>query len=93
VEARTSRRPQLSDLRESGSIEQDSDVVMFINRDDVNYTEEEWFDRYGEDRPYPKHVAEVVVSKHRHGPVGNVRLLFRENLLRFESAPLDHEGP
>ena len=92
VEGRTGHRPQLSDLRESGSIEQDADVVMFINRDELNYTEEEWFTRYGEDRPYPRHVAEIVVSKHRHGPVGNVKLLFREHLVKFESAPLELEG-
>ncbi|MCE2404494.1 MAG: replicative DNA helicase [Dehalococcoidia bacterium] len=92
VEGRTSHRPQLSDLRESGSIEQDADVVMFINRDEINYTEEEWFARYGDERPYPRHVAEIVVSKHRHGPVGSVKLLFRENLVKFESAALELEG-
>ena len=85
VEARTSHKPQLSDLRESGSIEQDADVVMFIYRDDVYYNEDEWASR-NPDRPYPKNVAELIVSKHRHGPVGNVGLLFRDNLVRFESA-------
>ena len=89
VEGRTSHRPQLSDLRESGSIEQDADVVMFIYRDDVYHTEDEWASRFP-DRPYPKNVAEIIVAKHRHGPVGNVKLLFRDKLVRFEPAPMDH---
>ena len=86
VEMRTAHRPQLSDLRDSGSIEQDADVVMFIHRDDVYQTEEEWAGRFP-DRPYPRNVAEIIVGKHRHGPVGVVRLLFRDNLVRFEPAP------
>ncbi len=86
VEMRTSHRPQLSDLRESGSIEQDADVVMFIYRDDVYFTEEEWASRFP-DRPYPKNIAEIIVAKHRHGPVGALKLLFRDNWVRFESAP------
>ena len=88
VELRTSHRPQLSDLRESGSIEQDADVVMFIYRDDVYYTEDEWTNRFP-DRPYPKNVAEIIVAKHRNGPVGNLELLFRDNLVRFESLPVE----
>ena len=88
VEMRTTHRPQLSDLRESGSIEQDADVVMFIYRDDVYFTEEEWASR-SPDRPYPKNVAEIIVAKHRHGPVGNVRLLFRDKLVRFDPAPVE----
>jgi replicative DNA helicase len=88
VEMRTSHRPQLSDLRESGSIEQDADVVMFIHRDDIYYTEDEWTNRFP-DRPYPKNVAEIIVAKHRHGPVGNLELLFRDNLVRFESLPVE----
>ena len=88
VEMRTSHRPQLSDLRESGSIEQDADVVMFIHRDDIYYTEDEWTNRFP-DRPYPKNIAEIIVAKHRHGPVGNLELLFRDNLVRFESLPVE----
>ena len=88
VEQRPSHRPQLSDLRESGSIEQDADVVMFIHRDDVYYTEDEWANRFP-DRPYPRNVAEIIVAKHRHGPVGSVDLLFRDKLARFESVPLE----
>ena len=82
VEMRQSHRPQLSDLRESGSIEQDADVVMFIYRDDVYFTEEEWDQRHP-DRPYPKNIAEILVAKHRHGPVGSVRLHFRDRQAQF----------
>ena len=88
VEQRTSHRPQLSDLRESGSIEQDADVVMFIYRDDVYFTEDEWAARFP-DRPYPKNVAEIIVLKHRHGPIGSLKLLFRDKLVRFEPAPVE----
>ena len=91
VEMRTSHRPQLSDLRESGSIEQDADVVMFIFREDVYHTQDEWERQFG-DRPYPRNVAEIIVAKHRHGPVGNLKLLFRDSLVRFEPAPVDLEG-
>ena len=91
VEMRTSHRPQLSDLRESGSIEQDADVVMFIYRDDIYYTEDEWASRFP-DRPYPKNIAEIIVAKHRHGPVGNVELIFRDRLVRFESVPVGQEA-
>ena len=84
VENRPGRRPQLSDLRDSGSIEQDSDVVMFIHRDDHYYTEEEW-EQHFPDRPYPKNVADIIVAKHRNGPVGNIKLIFRDNLVRFDS--------
>ena len=91
VETRTSHRPQLSDLRESGSIEQDADVVMFIYREDVYSTEDAWSSRFP-DRPYPKNIAEIIVSKHRHGPVGTLKLLFRDNLVRFEPAPVGQEA-
>ncbi len=84
VENRPGHRPQLSDLRDSGSIEQDSDVVMFIHREDLYYTEEEW-EQHFPGRPYPKNVAEIIVAKHRNGPTGNVKLYFRDNLVRFDS--------
>ncbi len=90
VEMRTSHRPQLSDLRESGSIEQDADVVMFIYRDDVYFTEEEWDSKYP-DRQYPRNIAEIIVAKHRHGPVGSFRLLFRDNLVRFDPYLLEQD--
>ena len=90
-EARTSHRPQLSDLRESGSIEQDADVVMFIYRDDLYFTEDEWASRFP-DKPFPRNVAEIIVAKHRHGPVGTLKLLFREKLVRFEPAPMEQQA-
>ena len=91
VEMRPSHRPQLSDLRESGSIEQDADVVMFIYREDLYTTEEEWLNRFPEGPEYPRNVAEIIVAKHRHGPIGNIKLLFHNSHVRFEPAPLDRE--
>lgn len=73
VEARTIRKPKLSDLRESGSIEQDADVVMFIYREDR--------DRENTDR---KNIADIMVAKHRNGPLGNVELYFNEQRSSFE---------
>ena len=75
VEQRADKRPVLSDLRESGSLEQDSDIVMFIYRPEL----------YEEDS-LKKNVAEIMVSKHRNGPTGSVELIFRENLAKFENA-------
>jgi replicative DNA helicase len=84
VEIRTSHRPQLSDLRESGSIEQDADVVMFIHREDLYTTEEEW-EQQRPGQPYPRNIADIIVAKHRNGPTGNIQLEFRDNLVRFDS--------
>jgi replicative DNA helicase len=85
VEFRSSHEPQLSDLRESGSIEQDADVVLFIYRDEYYYkTEEEWVLAHP-DREYPREEADVIIAKHRNGPTGRVKLRFRHNLARFES--------
>jgi replicative DNA helicase len=84
VENRPGHRPQLSDLRDSGSIEQDADVVMFIHREDVYTTEEEW-ERQFPGRPYPKNIADIIVAKHRNGPTGSLQLYFRDNLVRFDS--------
>ena len=83
VENRPSHRPQLSDLRESGSIEQDADVVMFIHREDLHLSEEEW-ERRSPDAPFPRSIAEIIVAKHRHGPMGSIHLRFQERLARFE---------
>jgi replicative DNA helicase len=74
----------LSDLRDSGSIEQDADVVMFIHREDMYYTEDEW-GQHSPGRPYPRNIAEIIVAKHRNGPTDDINLYFRDNLLRFES--------
>ncbi|MEP0764859.1 MAG: replicative DNA helicase [Chloroflexota bacterium] len=72
VEQRQDKRPQLSDLRESGSIEQDADVVMFIYREDV----------YNENTER-KNQADIIVAKHRNGPTGSVALFFRKELTQF----------
>ena len=82
VENRPSHRPQLSDLRESGSIEQDADVVMFIYREDMNFTQEEWEARFV-DKPYPRDIAELIISKHRHGALGSLHLRFESRLAKF----------
>ena len=84
VENRPSHRPVLSDLRDSGSIEQDADVVMFIHREDQYITEEEW-EQQRPGQPYPRGIADIIVAKHRNGPTGTVQLQFRENLVRFDS--------
>ena len=83
VENRPSHRPQLSDLRDSGSIEQDADVVMFIHREDMYVTEEEW-DQTRPNQPYPRGIAELIVAKHRKGPTGSVMLEFKDNEVRFD---------
>ncbi|HLD92690.1 MAG TPA: replicative DNA helicase [Anaerolineales bacterium] len=75
VEQRADKRPVLSDLRESGSLEQDADIVMFIYRPE-----------FYEDDSLRKNIAEIMVSKHRNGPTGIVELVFRENLAKFENA-------
>ncbi len=92
VENRDDKRPQLSDLRESGSIEQDADVVMFVYRDEYYLARKE-----PPDESSPEHVAwqeemekvanlaEVLIGKQRHGPIGKVTLFFRSDLTRFEN--------
>ncbi|MDP6102806.1 MAG: replicative DNA helicase [Dehalococcoidia bacterium] len=90
VEARPSHRPQLSDLRESGSIEQDADVVMFIHREDQRLTLEEWERQYP-DRDYPAGLADLIVAKHRHGPLDTISLRFNGAMARFEDLPTSRE--
>lgn len=73
-ETRTDHHPQLADLRESGSLEQDADVVMFIYRDDVYNPETE-----------KQNIAEIIIGKQRNGPIGKVELVFLKSLTRFEN--------
>ena len=82
VESRTPHIPMLSDLRESGSIEQDADIVMFIYREDVYYTDKEW-ERKFPTKPFPKGIADLIIAKHRNGPTGQVSLLFFEKQTKF----------
>ncbi len=89
VEWRASHRPQLSDLRESGSIEQDADVVMFIYRDEVYSTKEEWEREHpGESYPPP---ADIIIAKHRNGPTGEIKLLFEPRMAKFKDITITSE--
>ncbi len=85
IEQRTHHRPQLSDLRDSGSIEQDADVVMFIHREDKYTSEDDWASRHP-GQPYPHNLAEIIVAKHRHGPTDSVMLAVQDNFARFVDA-------
>jgi len=77
VEQRQDKRPMMSDLRESGSIEQDADIVAFLYRDD-------YYDKESE----KKNIIEIIIAKQRNGPVGTVELVFLKNFNKFVS--LDH---
>lgn len=75
VEQRQDKRPQLSDLRESGSLEQDSDIVIFLYRDEM----------YNEATEFPNQ-AEIIIAKHRNGPTGTINLYFEKTLTKFMNA-------
>jgi replicative DNA helicase len=87
VESRLDHRPQLADLRESGSIEQDADVVIFIFREKMYYpTIEKWREAHPRsDKEYPDNIAEVIVAKHRHGPTKDFKLFFAEERATFKN--------
>ncbi len=84
VEQRKTHEPRLADLRESGSIEQDADVVMFIHRDDKNMSEEEW-NRRNPTQVYPRGLTDIIIAKHRHGPTANIEMSVRDEWGLFSS--------
>jgi len=103
VEQREEKRPQLSDLRESGSIEQDSDVVLFLYREEYyldrdsreqrEHETEEKFARRLERLERSRNKAEVIVGKQRHGPIGTAHLRFNGDFTQFSDLALDERTP
>jgi replicative DNA helicase len=87
VDGRTDKRPMLSDLRESGSIEQDADVVMFIYRPEV-YKIKTW-----DDNSATENQAEIIIAKQRNGPTDSFRLAYIKDFARFENLDLYHVDP
>jgi replicative DNA helicase len=106
VESREDKRPQLSDLRESGTIEQDADAVMFIYRDEyylnqkmpkqIAFDNSEKFqaaiDKWQQDMDRVHNQAEVIIAKQRHGPTGSIPLFFEAEFTRFDNLDLAHTG-
>jgi len=83
IEMRISHKPQLSDLRDSGSIEQDADVVLFIHREEKYVDEEEWAKKSTE--PYPRGDADIIIAKNRNGPVDEIKLKFDTKTAKFKN--------
>ena len=93
VEWRASHKPQLSDLRDSGSIEQDADVVIFISRDAMYFTKDEWEKTHDITmEPYEENKADIIIAKHRNGPTGEVKLYFDSKTARFEDTQPELEA-
>ncbi len=86
------RIPQLSDLRESGSIEQDADLVLFVHREAMYYrTEEEWARQHpGEE--YPRELADIIIAKNRNGATGSVRVHFKPEYTKFGNLATENLG-
>ena len=78
VELRAEKKPQLSDLRESGSLEQDADIVMFLYRDEYYNPDTE-----------NQNIAELIIAKNRNGPTTTVRLQFKKECMRFGTLEFD----
>ena len=99
VEQRDDKRPQLSDLRESGSIEQDADVVMFIYREQYYLVRRQPADgtvehtEWQEKMDHVHNQAEVIVAKQRHGPIGKIDLYFDDLLTKFGNLDRTHAPP
>ena len=105
VESREDKRPQLSDLRESGSIEQDADVVMFVYRDEyylmqrapkeLSFDNAEKFqgavDKWQKDMEMAHNKAELIIAKQRHGPTGTIKLFFEAEFTRFGDLDTQHD--
>jgi replicative DNA helicase len=105
VESREDKRPQLSDLRESGSIEQDADVVMFVYRDEyylmqrapkeLSFDNTEKFqgalDKWQKDMEEAHNKAELIIAKQRHGPTGTIKLFFEAEFTRFGDLDTQHD--
>jgi len=99
VESRDDKRPQLSDLRESGSIEQDADVVLFVFREEYYLKNkepregsEEWF-KWETDLKAAENRAEIIIGKQRHGPTGTVKLSFEAQVTRFGNLAREEQLP
>jgi replicative DNA helicase len=97
VEQRDDKRPQLADLRESGSIEQDADVVAFIYRESYYFerkkpaeSDQEQFQQWSQKMNDLRHVSEVIIAKQRNGPIGNVHLYFDAEFTRFGNLEVHH---